>query len=300
MKFTTTAAIMAAAMGASAHPSGHAHMHAHRSIEARSNFVMAKKPVIPAPAPVEVASVPETTASKPKPKPKPTTQPDPAAPSSGSSSGAIKPFCDGVTYTKSYSKRATLADISYKGNVGAEGNYGCNLMMVDADIAEDYDHLTTFTNAADEDQECACFLKIGADNGINGFFNGNQALKFSIGAGEKKYLVADDNTQGGCACGPGSVPLTSFGEFAGTWIEFDFNSDINNHWSGADASCLVSVAAGMDIPGMEVCGHDTCSTINPGGTGTNAYLGGMEAEDGVGLNIGPGKVRLAVTVGYSG
>jgi len=299
MKFTTTAVLLAAALGASAHPSGHAHKHAHRSLEARNDFVMNKKPLPPAPttteqpAPAATTEAPATTSKKTK---KPSNK-------GKTGSGTAKPFCGGQTYTKSYSnkKRATIADIFYKGNIGTADDYGCNLMMVDADVADQYDHLTTFTNAGDSTQECACFNKIGPVGGeVNGFFNGKEALKFKIGPGEKKYLVADDNTQGGCSCGAGSVALTTWGEFADTWLEFDFNSDINDGWSGADASCLVAAAEGMTIQGMNVCGHDTCSTINPGGTGTNAYLGGMEAEDGVGLNIAPGKVRLEVTLAYSG
>lgn len=306
MKFTTTAALVAAALGASAHPSGHAHKNAHRSLEARGNFVMNLKPLPPAPTTTEAPAPAVTTeaaapaAPSPK-KEKPANTQKPSTPSTGS--GQAKPFCGGASYTKSYSnkKRATTADIFYKGNIGTASDYGCNLMMVDEDVKDEYDHITTFTNAGDKTQECACFNKIGPVNGeVNGFFNGKQALKFNIGPGEKKYLAADDNTQGGCSCGAGSVALTNWGEFADTWLEFDFNSDINNGWSGADASCLVAAAEGMPIQGMNVCGHDTCSTINPGGTGTNAYLGGMEAEDGVGLNIAPGKVRLEVTLAYSG
>lgn len=304
MKFTTTAVLLAAALGASARPSGHAHSHAHRSIEARNDFVMNKKPL-----PLPSAPVPSTKAAAPAPStkaapaPKPKKEKKPASDNKDESpKGSAKPFCGGQKYTKYYNqKRATIADIFYKGNIGTADNYGCNLMLVDADVKDEYQHLTTFKNAASKTQECACFNKIGPTNDeVNGFFNGKEALKFKIGPGEEKYLAADDNTQGGCSCGTGSVALTNWGEFADTWLEFDFKSDINDGWSGADASCLVAAAENMDIQGMKVCGHDTCSTIYPGGTGENAYLGGMEAEDGIGLNIAPGKVRLDVTIGYTG
>ena len=322
MKFTTTAALLSAAIGATARPSGHAHSHAHRSIEARGNFVMNMKPVAPpvvpettaAPAPTEAAPAPKPKKEKKPKEPKqpeepkePTETKQPSQkqpkPSPSKGSGKAKPFCGGKSYTKVYDnkKRASIADIFSKGNIGADDDYGCNMMIVDEDVAEDYEHITTFTNKAGKSMECACFNKIGPSNDeVNGFFNGKQALKFNIGAGEKKYLAADDNTQGGCSCGVGKVALTNWGEFADTWLEFDFKSAVNDDWSGADASCLVAAAEGMDILGMQVCGHDECSTINPGGTGTNAYLGGMEAEDGVGLNIAPGKVRLDVTLGYTG
>ena len=303
--------LLAAAVSVVAHPSGiHGHRHAHRSVEAR-DFVMATRPAgalgsDAAPLGLEdgdseaASAPPPPPASPPPPPPKvnvPPPPPPPAAPpaSPPAKGGKFKPFCNGAP-----SKRATIAQIGYKGNVGAAGNYGCNMMVVDSSIASMYDYITTFTNAGGSDQECHCWNKIGPDNGINGFFTGNQALTFTIPAGGKQVMAADSNTQGGCACGTGSVPLTSFGEFASTWVEFDFGNESNGAWSGADASCLVSASQGLDIPGLKVCGSGTCSTINPGGTGDNAYLGGMEAADGVGLNLPAGKVRLEVTVDYSG
>jgi hypothetical protein len=318
MKFSASALLLASALGASAHPSGH-HGHLHRSVDKRGHFFAAVKPeptTTAAPAPVTTSSV-----APPPPAPTSTSSaaPAPAASSAASSqlennsestsssSGSAPAFCGGnykratiADVQPDISKRASLEDIAYAGNLGATGNYGCNLMEVEAKYAESYKYLTTFENDSDKDQECVCFLKIGPEGGINGFFNGNQAVDFSVPAGGKSYIAADENTQGGCACGHGSVPLTSFGEFASTWLEFDFGNEKNGAWSGADASCLVSAALGLDIPGLQVCGHDTCSTINPGGSGTNAYLGGMEAEDGVGLNIVPGEVRLNVKVAYQG
>jgi hypothetical protein len=40
------------------------------------------------------------------------------------------------------------------------------------------------------------------------------------------------------------------------------------------------------------------STILPGGKGTNAYTKGMEALDGIGLNIPAGKTTIKVEVGH--
>ncbi|KEY66644.1 hypothetical protein S7711_01938 [Stachybotrys chartarum IBT 7711] len=301
MKFSATALLLTtAALGVSAHPSGHHHMH--RSVGKRGNFYMANRPA-PEPTTTSVAPAPVATSAAPAPvvqaveQEEQEEQPEEDTSSdddSSSGSGTVKPFCGG-----NY-KRATAAEIAYTGNTGAPGNYGCNLMIVDNDVADEYKYTTTFTNDSGEDQSCVCFLKIGPEGLINGFFEGNQAVNFDLPAGGKRVLAADENSQGGCACGAGGVPLTSHGGFASTWLEFDFGNTSNDGWSGADASCLVSAAYGLDIPGLQVCGHGTCSTINPGGTGTNAYLGGMEALDGVGLNIVPGKARLNVVVGYQG
>ena len=316
MKFSASALLLSAAIGASAHPSGHAHRHAHRSLEAR-DFFMAKKPapVLPpaselAPPPAAAAAAAEPTSEPPAPKPaaptpepappapEETTKEDPPAPASTSSSssgvGEFVPFCSGGN-----SKRATAAQIAYQGNIGTSGNYGCNIMTVKSDVADQYDYTIKFVNGGSSQQQCSCWNKIGEDLGINGFFSGNEATTFSLPGNGEQYVAFDQNSQGGCACGEGSVPLTSFGQFASTWAEFDFGNDSNNEWSGFDASCLVSAKYGLDIPGLKLCdSHGTCSTINAGGTGTNAYLGGMEDLDGIGGNLPPGEVRLTATVNY--
>ncbi|KND91653.1 Allergen Asp f 4 [Tolypocladium ophioglossoides CBS 100239] len=294
MKVSTTTLLLAAALGVAAHPSGHSHKHMHRSaVEKRTDFFIAKKPAPPAASPTYVAPPPAAP-----PATTPSTQP-PASSPSGSGSGTgpslYTPFCGGKS-----NKRATAAEIAYKGNVGTPGNYGCNLMLIQTSIVNKYDYTVTFSNAGSQDQKCACWNKIGPDNGINGFFNGNQALTFDLPAGSKQAIAADSNTQGGCSCGAGALSLTSFGQFAGSWVEFDFGNQSNGGWSGADASCLVAAKNGLAIPGLNVCSSGTCSTINPGGTGKNAYLSGMEAADGVGLNLPAGKVNLQVTVDYKG
>jgi hypothetical protein len=283
MKVSTTTFALAAALGVAAHPSGFAHKNMHRHIEKRLDFVMNTKPQAPA-ADVNKAAVlpsPTTTSAPPAAV---TSSPPSTSPGSGK-----KPFCGGN------SKRASAADIAFKGNVGTAGNYGCNLMVVDNAAA--YDYTTTFENKSGKDQKCVVWLKIGPDNGINGFFNGNQALSFDLPAGGQKVLAAEANSQGGAACGVGSVPLTSFGQFASTWVEFDFANEKNFAYSGADASCLVAADYNLDIPALSVCHNGDCSTVNAGGSGTNAYLKGMNDLDGIGLNIPPGPVALKVTVG---
>ncbi|RSM12706.1 hypothetical protein CDV31_006173 [Fusarium ambrosium] len=282
MKVSSSVVILAAALGVSAHPSGHAHQRAH----GRRDFVVANKPVTvteyatQAPASSQEAAAPATSSA--------------AADSDSDSSSGYKEFCGGKN-----AKRATVEQIAYKGNTGTSDDYGCNIMAVDSSVADKYKYTTTFKNANSKAQECVCFNKIGPDGGINGFWKGNQAITFTLPGKGSKVIAFDENSQGGCACGVGEVPTTAIGQFASTWLEFDFGNDSNKEWSGADASCLVSAAENLDIPGLQVCGHGTCSTIYPGGTGENAYLGGMEDLDGIGLNLPAGKVRLTVTVDYS-
>ncbi|KAM0668874.1 hypothetical protein ACQRIT_003876 [Beauveria bassiana] len=279
MKFSATV-VLAAAMGASAHPSRHAHHNAHRSVVGRE-FVMAQRPAPPAPAATTVApspSAPEVSAAS-------------SSSASSSPGSGFKPFCGGNK------KRATLAQIAYAGNTGGSGKYGCNIMQIDCSAASLYDYTLKFVNNGGSEEACTCWNKIGPDGGINGFFKNNQAMDFKLPANGEACVAVDGNSQIGCACGPGEVPTTSFGQFAGTWVEADFGNESNKKWSGYDASCLVSAANGLDIPALKVCDDDkTCSTIFKGGKGDNAYVGGMEADDGVGGNVAPGPLHLTVTV----
>ncbi|KAH7241876.1 hypothetical protein BKA59DRAFT_216354 [Fusarium tricinctum] len=317
MKFSSSAVVLAAALGVSAHPSGHAHQRAH----AQRDFVVANKPVTiteyatqvvqaaaaTAPAAVPEAAVPEPAAPKYEapavPKAEATSGPSAASPSAGktnkgkkhSSGSGYKPFCGGKK-----TKRATLEDIAATGNVGVEGDYGCNMMTIDSNVASKYDYVVTFKNSHSTEKTCVCWNKIGPLGKIDGFFKKNAALTFTVSAKGSQDVAFDEDSQGGCACATGEVPTTKSDLWAGSWLEYDFGSARNAGWSGADASCLVSAKEQLDIPGLRVCGHDKCSTINPGGTGDNAYLAGMEAEDGVGLNIYPGKTRLTVDIDYQG
>ncbi|RFU76810.1 allergen asp f 4 [Trichoderma arundinaceum] len=295
MKFSTTSILLAAALGVSAHPSGHAHKRAHNSaVEARGEFVIANKPVdAPASSAAPVAS-PTPTPAAPAPSAKPTG----SAGGQGSGPSVYTPFCSG-----SNSKRATAAEIAYKGNVGAGGAYGCNIMAVQSNLVDKYQYTMVFENAGG-DSECFCWNKIGPDGGINGFFNGNEAMKFKLPAGGKQVVAVDSNSQVGCACGTNGPELTPIGQFASTWVEADFANLSNRGWSGADASSIVAAAAGMNIPGLQVCGTGaaagTCSTIYPGGKGDNAFVGGTEYEDGLGLNLAPGKTSITVIVDFQG
>ncbi|KAF7544884.1 hypothetical protein G7Z17_g9607 [Cylindrodendrum hubeiense] len=290
MRISSSTILLGAALGVSAHPSRHA---AHQAAHKR-DFVVANKPTTTIIEYVTAAAVAAESS---------TTAAAVAATSAASSdddddddSSEYVEFCGGST-----SKRATLAEIAYKGNTGTDDDYGCNMMVVSSSIADQYEYTATFKNDVAKSQACVCFNKIGPDGGINGFFSGNEAISFTLPASGTKVVAFEANSQGGCVCTVGdTVATTDIGQFAGTWLEFDMANSSNDDWSGADASCLVSsIYPKLEaiIPPLKVCGSGTCSTILSGGDGTNAYLKGMEAADGVGLNLAAGKVRLTITVG---
>lgn len=206
------------------------------------------------------------------------------------------PFCNGAP---ALIKRATAQQIAYAGNTGSKDNWGCNMMLVaDSKTADEYKYTSKFTNVDKDEQTCTCFNKIGPDGKIDGFFH--EGIKWTMPPGAVQYVAYDSNTQGGCVCNAGkTLRKTTFGQFAGTWLELDFENTSNKGWSGADASSLVPQKYGMQVDGLQVCSQGTCSTIWPGGRGDNAYLGGMEDLDGIGLNIPPGKCQLDVKVGYN-
>ncbi|KAH8901028.1 hypothetical protein GQ53DRAFT_707278 [Thozetella sp. PMI_491] len=283
----TSLVLLAGALGATAHPSHHAHLH--REVhEKRDN--------------VHYKAIHKVFTKTVTPTPATTTTPV-AAPSSSSAAATGSSSGSGSTtyveFCKGKSKRATAAEIAYTGNTGTSGDWGCNLMTVDSSIAHLYDYATTYTNVASESYEVCCFNKIGADGGINGFYS--CALTFNLAPGASQVVVAEANSQGACAFAPGSIPKDPTGANAGSWVEFDFANAGNNNWSGADCSSLVAQAAGLSVPGCQVCSSSgTCSAILPGGQGINGYVKGMEAVDGEGINQVPGPFTMNVKVGYSG
>lgn len=280
----TNLLVLGSALGAMAAPSGHSHLH--RSVHERGVFY---KGVHHPPPP------PKTTAS-PTPAPAPTTaSAAPAAVSSAPSSSAVAPFCKGV------SKRATLADITSVGNVGAPDQYGCNMMVVDNSLADKYDYTAQFTNVDTQPYEVVGGLKIGRTGQVNGFFD--SVLTFNLAPGQTVTVAYEDDTQGWAAFAPGSVPKTNYGEWAGVWVEVDFASSRNNKWSGADCSSLVAASQDLSVPGCQVCDaadSGTCSTIFQGGKGVNAFIAGTAAMDGLGINKAPGPLHLTVQVGHQG
>ncbi|KXX79849.1 Allergen Asp f 4 [Madurella mycetomatis] len=294
--------LLAGALGAAAHPSSHAHLHrAHAKRE----------------GPVFVKNVHNRPAPKPTPKVDPTPAINVASVSQPDDdndkhhgidddrvSDDYIPFCGGGVASKS--KRVTHAQVMYKGNTGEHDGcpWNSNLMLVPNKLASKYDYVQRYTNVASEPYQVVCGNKIGVDGQLTGMFeikdkNQNQNhLIFMLQPGETKIVVADVDTQGICAFAPYKVPLTEHGQFAGVWAEFDFASETNEGWSGADCSSLVAQFYNMDVPGCRMAEGGVESIILAGGIGRNAYTKGMEELDGIGLNIVPGRNVIQVDVGY--
>lgn len=293
--------LLAGALGAAALPSGHAHLHRAHSKRVDSHYVKAVRT-----RPVEMnakVEAPTSTTVAPAASPTPASNNNNEAGNNDNESDEYIPFCGGGVASKS--KRATAFDIHYKGNTGESD--GCpwlsNLMVVPNKVAKKYQYVQEYTNVASEPYQVVCGNKIGADGQTGtGMFKvqGQNQLVFMLQPGETKTVVADVNTQGICAFAPHEVPTTRFGQFAGVWAEFDFASDPNKGWSGADCSSLVAQHYNMDVPGCRMSEGGVDSTIFPGGKGVNAYTKGMEDLDGIGLNIVPGKTTIKVLVGFSG
>lgn len=291
MQLTSTLLLAAAAISSvAAHPSPAAHRHARfhdKNIEARDNkFVKNVKPVKAAAAPAvesTPAPAPAPAASTPSPKPVTPAKADESASSgSGSGTGVKKQFCAG----SGASKRATAYDIAYKGNTGTADNWGCNIMEIDCGDLDLYDYTAKFTSTGgDTTYACSAFNKIGPTGLIDGFWH--SALDFSVSAAGAKCLAFDSNSQGGVACGAGSVPKTSIGQFAGTWLEFDAGSSKNDNQSGSDVSIIVAenfgltnwISMSIDAPGKGTCSR--LSKANPS-LDLEVYKAGMEDLDGVG------------------
>ncbi|KAK3382638.1 hypothetical protein B0T24DRAFT_19669 [Lasiosphaeria ovina] len=282
---------VAGAIGAAAHPSGH---HVHRSAHLKQRDALefvktvhtteAADPPAAAPAPSASPAVLKESAA---PAPSPSA---PAAP-------AYTPFCGANAKVK----RATLGQILYEGNTGkASGcKWGSNLMVVDNSIADKYDRVMTYTNHDSVPYQVICANKIGPDGAMTPMFPTDGELNFSVAPGQTKTVVADINSQGTCAFAPNEIPKAENGQYAGLWIEFDVGNTSNGGWSGADCSALVAQHYGLPVPTGSVCNFGTtyCSHMLPGGTGDNAYTKGMEAEDGVGLNLNSPKVHLEISMG---
>lgn len=300
--------LLAGALGATAHPSGHAHLHRHARREDGVTFLKAVHKPIPQPEP--------TVEVKPEPKPTPSVAAAPAPKPSVASAPAVKsepeqeednnagsdsyiPFC---SESKSKVKRVTMEQIKYTGNLGTASNcpWNSNMMVVPNNIAAKYKYIQEYKNVAKEPYQVICGNKMGADGENTGSFKvkGQNQLVFMLQPGETKSVACDKNTQGICAWAPNEVPTTTHGQFAGVWAEFDFENASNEGWSGADCSSLVAQAYKMDVPGCRMSHAGVDSIILPGGIGKNAYTIGMEAEDGIGLNIPAGNVVIKVDVGH--
>ncbi|OGM48438.1 allergen Asp f 4 [Aspergillus bombycis] len=184
------------------------------------------------------------------------------------------------------------SDITYQGNVG--NPWGSNIIEVSESDASNYKYVAAISGQNTEAWTVVFWNKYGPDGKMDGWY-GNAATK---------YVAFDDDTNGGFAAAPGSIPTDSGGGYASTWGEFDFGSNGNSGWSGFDVSAIVAQNAGLTVQGMKMCDvfSGTCSTITPGAASVdNAYTTAETDIGGIGGNIsGDGPVRIAVTIDYSG
>ncbi|EQL03405.1 hypothetical protein G6O67_004217 [Ophiocordyceps sinensis] len=295
MKVSATTLFLAAALGVSAHPSGHAHKHLHRS--------MYLKAMRPNPSPLPAYSPPETTASAvqytadPTPSPPEHEQLPPNSTSgpddsddNGLGLSTEQPLCP-----KKQKRDTTYADIVTVGNTGGE-DFGCNLQRIQASLAPHYPYTIKLINDGGKEQECACSLKKAKNGGPNsGTFKGGELFKFTLQPRKYQYLAADPDTKGSCTCAAGTIPTNKYGQYANSWVEFDFASEVNGNeqvrQSGTDASCLTSLDAQLGIQGMHVSRHgssDAPSIICPGaskGSINSYYAKDLHSKGGIGLNM---------------
>jgi hypothetical protein len=193
----------------------------------------------------------------------------------------------------------TGSGITYVGNVGSP--YCSNMIEVSPSDASNYKYVMQFSGSNTEDWTIAIWNKYGPDGKMTGWYN-NACKTFTLAAGATKYFAFDEDTNGGFAAAPGSIPKDSNGGYASTWGEFDFGSTANNGWSGFDVSAIVAQNAGLPVQGMKICDAlgSTCSSMTSGArTVSNAYTKAETDIGGIGGNLASGPVRLAVTIDYS-
>ncbi|KAF7117617.1 hypothetical protein CNMCM5793_006709 [Aspergillus hiratsukae] len=237
------------------------------------------------------------------PSPSSTVSPSPSSSSSGGTSAWTGTPAGGSYATAGFGSRTSNSGSgnTYAGNVG--NPWGSNIIEVPADSASNYKNVAQISGQNTDPWTIVFWNKIGPDGQMTGWY-GNAALTLTLNAGETKYVAFDDDTNGGFAAAPGSIPKDSSGGYASTWGEFDFSSAGNGGWSGFDVSAIQAQNAGMEIQGMKMCDAlgGVCSSITPGAASVdNAYTAAETAIGGIGGNLpGGGAVRLAVTIDYSG
>ena len=190
---------------------------------------------------------------------------------------------------------------TYVGNIGRP--YGSNMREVSSSDASKYQYVVKFVGPRMDGWKVVIWNKIGPDGKMDGWYNDNASLKFSIAAGEAKYIAFASDSQGGwTAANTTSIPTDQWGSYAGTWGEFDFGSSKNKGWSGFDVSAIQAQNAKLEVQGMKVCSiipSDICSYITWGANVVNnAYTSSNAQVGGIGGNLVPGPVRLVVNIDY--
>lgn len=187
----------------------------------------------------------------------------------------------------------------FKGNVG--NPYGSNIKVVSGQQAPKYENVMQFKANGNEKMNVVMWNKIGPTGGLNGFFNKNPPVKFTVSPGEAVYVSFDKDSQGGFAAAKGEVPMSDAG-YGATWGEFDFGNSANNGWSGWDVSSIVAQKAKLPVIGMKICKADgsSCSSMKANAQDVdNAYTEADTGKNGIGGSQSGGNgVRLTVTLDY--
>lgn len=231
-----------------------------------------------------------------------TVVPTPAASSGGawSESPANGEYSRAGFGGVSKAQKVGVLDWDYIGNVGVP--WGSNIIEVEESAASQYKHVLRFEGSDSEPWSVVFWNTYGPDNKMTGFWAPNEALSFTLAKGEVKYVAIDDNSQGGWAAAPGSVPTTTFGQYAATWGEFDMSSEKNDGFSGWDVSCIIAELNDLEIQGMRICNHlgQDCSTIGKGLSSLlNAYTKNDQGNNHLAVAQASGPVRLVVQLDYA-
>lgn len=210
---------------------------------------------------------------------------------------------DGKFSTEGFGKRtyANGADyIFYKGNVGSP--WGSNIIEVTHEKASQYKHVVEFKGSNTEPWTVVLWNKMGPDGKLDGWYNGNAAVKFTLEPGESRYVAFDDDSQGSWGASKGeNLPTDQAGGYSCTWGEFDFSNGSNNGWSGWDVSAIQAQAAGQEVQGMKICTHDNqkCSTVTRNASNViNAYIKSLAKANGIGGNSVAGPIRLSAHLDF--
>ncbi|RHZ71402.1 hypothetical protein CDV55_108294 [Aspergillus turcosus] len=226
----------------------------------------------------------------------------PVSSSSGASGDWTITPADGQYSTEGFGGRteASGSGIFYKGNVGIP--WGSNIIEVAPENAKNYKHVAQFTGSNTDPWTVVFWNKIGPDGGLNGWY-GNSALTIHLQPGETKYVAFDENSQGGWGAAKGTeLPKDQWGGYSCTWGEFDFDSGVNDGWSGWDVSAIQAENAGQEVQGMRICNHagELCSVITNGLSKViDAYTAALAAVDGIGGKVPAGPTRLMVDLDYN-
>ncbi|KAI2791713.1 Allergen [Penicillium oxalicum] len=172
--------------------------------------------------------------------------------------------------------------VKYIGNVGDP--YGSNIIEVSESTANQYKYVLRFEGpVGGERWTVVIWNKIGPDGLLSGWY-GQACRKFILKSGQFRYIAIDENSQGGWAAAPE--------------ILYRSTLTVVTLLHGAT---IAAQNAGLPVQGMKICDILTgiCSFVTKDATLIhNAYISSLAEVGGIGGNLYPGPVRLAVTIGY--